>query len=262
MLTINAGGLTIRSSPDPEAETVRGVYVAKDGFTGWEGSPATRRERIDIPGGHGIFPFQGKLDARQVSVDTWVVGDDQRDLGQLVRMVNSLGAAGGQFRLSVDQWGEELWADGQNAGPENGFTDTGGVGKARGLLQWECPNPRLFGAPNDYASTSLTDVATLEHWGTFEAAAVATISGTLPNGFAIYANAGAGGISVTQPVTPATPITVHLSTGRVYQGGARVLRKTIWWRPFIVPAGGSVRTNFDVIGGSGRADFTVRDTFI
>ncbi|QJU52926.1 hypothetical protein SCB71_06285 [Herbiconiux sp. KACC 21604] len=244
------------------AEEARGLYVAKDGFLGLESQVATRRTRMEIPNGHGIYAFPGKLQERVVPIDAWCVARDEDDLQQFNIAVKSLGARGGMFRTAFEFRGLQVWADGYIGTTGIQFVDNGTGRKARLSIPLEFPKPQLYGenplSPFTVASGGSVDIS---HDGNFEAAAVATVTGNMPTGWRLAGPSGAG-ITVNLPVSSSSVVTVNLATGWVWQNGVRRLRAVGGsFRPFVIPGATPVGITLSTPSGSGTASIALPNTY-
>lgn len=255
-LRIRVGSsLTILGRPDFERGPVEGLFVEKDGFTGWESGTEVRRDEVVIPGGHGSFDTPGLLSARVVSISGYAIARSQEKLGHLRGMLTGAGAAGDKLRIIVDLQGETLWADGRLTGQPS-FVDSGGVRRARFQTQFWFPDPRKYGDTRTSASG-----AGAFHYGNFPASPVITVTGSMPSGYTITGPVGRTYV-VTQALTSGHAHRIDMRTGRLYLDGVLQVGAVSVGQTWAVPGGAAVVHTLTPVSGTGVLSVAVTDTFI
>lgn len=234
MLKIDANKVIVRGRPD-DGETT-GLFVAPDGFTGWDDGAEVRRDAIVRPGAHGEFDVPSFLGARVVGVDGWALAAHQEELGLQRSIITGMGATGGRIKLNVEHQGENLWAWAR-IGAKTQFRDAGvrrGRVRARWLWQMVCADPRKYGAADRYASGEEA-----LNRGNFPATPVFTVSGDRPGGYTINGPAGRS-VVVTRPLVAGIPHTYDMRTRQLSVGGVVVFGGVAQASRWGVPGGGGV----------------------
>lgn len=255
LLKITVGGLIIRGAPaaaDARGRP-RGLFVKPNGFTGWDGLPASRREALARAVQHGEHDVPTFLPSRIVTIDGWILARDQTDLIDQMQAVTGVGATGDRKKMTVDHLGQQLNAIGRRLLAD--AADTGSRRRHLGefQLQFVFANPRRYGdtqlrSPSSGTSSSFV----VSHQGNFPASPVFEI----PSAPSSYSISSPGG---TFTVTGATAGGVHrvdMRTGRVTRDGVHmpgVGRGNLW----AIPNG---RGWAHSLSSPGRA--LVLDTFI
>lgn len=243
----------ILGSPAGMLGRVQGLFVAPDGFDGWDdGGGESRRESVPRPAQHGEFDLPVFQGARVFSIDGWALAWSERELAQLRSVVTGIGATGDRFKVTVDHQGQTLWV-GARRGPRPTFKDAGirrGMHRARFLMQFVAADPRKYGESRDFAA----GLPAL-HYGNFPATPLLRIG------------AGAGGYTVTGPngrvitvsAAPAAAHEIDFATGGLYVGGVRQVGAIATYQPWSIPVGapGVVAT----ITGARSLVQRVTDTF-
>lgn len=255
MLRISIAGVTILGAPTDSLSRVEGLFVARDGFDGWEdGGGESRREAVPRPGAHGEFDtdvFQG---SRPISIDGHTLAESDEKLISLRNQIMGIGADGKLLRITVEHRGQVLWAD-VRRGPKPTFKDTGvrfGRRHGRFLLQLVAPDPRKYGQVND-----------------FPGGTVAVNRGNFPATPRLLVGAGAGGYTVTGPggrqvVVGTAPAGAHYidfaSGGLFTSAGVRQLNAITIYQPWTIDPG--IPGGAASISGSRSLTQRVTDTFV
>lgn len=211
-----------------------GLFVRKDGFQGWGGLPAGRREVLARAVTHGEHDTPVYLPSRVVTIDGWAIESSPVKLQYLLDTVAGLGAPGQLTRMSVTQWGRELHADGRRL-----LSEADDQGRWQGpniraafQLQVLFPDPRKYGAVEEFPESGRATAFTLRHRGNFPSFPVIEI----PSAPSAYTVTSPGGTFVVSGATSGGLHLVELRTGRVTRNGVLmegVGRGDLW----AVPAG-------------------------
>jgi hypothetical protein len=217
-----------------------GLFIGPDGFQGWDGLPAGRREALARAVQHGEHDVPVFLPSRVITIDGWIIAPDEAELGQATMRLTGIGATGERMKVTVEHQGLTLWAWCRRILAQ--ADDTGvRVGKhlrSRFQLQLLCADPRKYGEvatlpgdrldpANPTATATSVDVF---HYGNFPASPVIVIP-TAPAAYSI--TAGGKTFSVAGATAGGTH-EVHLRNGRVYRNGtemARVGKGDLWSVP-------------------------------
>lgn len=239
-----------------------GLFIGPDGFQGWDGLPAGRRESLARAVQHGEHDVPVYLPSRVVTVDGWIIEPDEFELGRESMRLTGIGATGDRMKVTVEHQGMTLWAWCRRILAE---ADDKGIRVGRNLrsgfqLQLLCADPRKYGEsrtlPGDdlnppAQSATATSIA-VSHRGNFPAYPMTLI----PNAPAGYTISSPGGTFVVSAATAGGTHTVDHRNGRVYRNGvemAGVGRGDLW----AVPAYTSWTHTLSV---AGRIHIT--DTFV
>ena len=239
-LEIRVDGREILGSPR-DRQRPNGFIVKPDGFQGWQGLPAGRREALARAVEHGEHDVPVYLPSRTVTIDAWVVSDSPYDLGNLADKFVGIGAAGARTRMTVTLQGKTMYADGRRILAE--FDDSahrngGEHGEAQ--LQMVFADPRKYGDMNTLPGDTLNPknpAATATsipvfHYGNFPAYPVVEI----PSAPAAYTITSPGGTYTVTGATSGGTHRVDLRRGRVFRNGVEmpnVGRGNLW----VVPPG-------------------------
>lgn len=239
-----------------------GLFIGPDGFQGWDGLPAGRREALARAVQHGEYDVPVYLPSRVITVDGWIIAPDEYELGRETMRFTGIGATGERMRVSVKHQGMILWAWCRRILAE--AEDTGvRVGKhlrSRFQLQLVCADPRKYGetlslpgARQDPPSSSATDTSILVvHQGNFPAFPLVEI----PSAPAAYTISAGGSTFTVTGATPGLTHQVDLRSGRVFRAGVEMpgVGKGALWT---VPPDRAVTHSLSV---PGRVKIT--DTFV
>lgn len=261
MPVIRYAGLEIFDYPR-DMSRVRGLFIQPDGFQGWDGLPAGRRESLARAVQHGEHDAPVYLPSRTVTIDGWIIAPTEYELDNESDRLTGAGATGDSIVVSIEHRGKSLWAKGRRI---LGEADDQGIRHGAHLrsqfqVQFVFADPRKYGNVNHLPGDTLVPknpdaVATsisVFHRGNFPAYPVIVI----PAAPAAY-TVSAGGKTFT--VTGATAGGTHevrLRSGRVYRSGVEmpgVGRGDLW----AVPSGAAMMHTLSV---AGRVEIT--DTFV
>ncbi|MBT2473314.1 hypothetical protein J7E68_01660 [Microbacterium sp. ISL-103] len=257
MLRIRFDGAAeeILGSPESALGDLTGLFVAPDGFEGWDdGGGDARRESIDRPSNHGEFDLPVYHGARVFSIDGWALATTDEELAHLRSIVTGIGATGDRVKVTVEHQGQTLWAYARRA-LRTTFRDSGirhGLRRARFVMQFSAADPRKYGEVRDVPAG--TPAA---HRGNFPAMPL------------LMVGAGSGGYTVTGPngrvvvvvTAPAAAHYIDFATGGLYTAaGVRQVGAITTYQPWSIPAGLPGVTAS--INGSRTLTQRVTDTFI
>jgi len=251
VLRIRFGQVHILGRP-LEGRPVDGLYVKRDGFTGWDDSGDARWEAIDMPGQHGQFDVPVMQGPRTVTIAGWALARTDRKLAQLRSVVTGLGAEG-PLRPFIDHRGETLWANARRGGKTE-FRDAGlyhGIRRAGFVLQLVCANPRKYGATRTFPGGRAAF-----HYGNFPAVPKLIVTGSSAGGYTVTGPQGRR-ITVTAALTSAGH-EIDLATGTLTVGGVPVLGGLTRFEPWTIPPGQSVAATTS----AGSLTVSVTDTYI
>lgn len=234
-LKVTLGGVEILGAPFWGAG-VRGLYFEKGGMSGIDDGVSVRRESVAIPGQHGEFDLPVRRGARAVSLAGYAIADSAFSLGNEKRRLMSVGASGGLVKIDVQHQDDIFWMRGRLAAPPR-FKDRGYAGSqfvADFEVQFVCSDPRKYG---QMRRTGAGEAAV--NFGSFPATPVLyakRLSGS--GGYTI--NAGSGQVQVTAALAVGATHRIDLRTGGVYSGSTRLSGAMGTFRPWTVPAGGTL----------------------
>lgn len=251
-LTITGAGITVRGTPVPGSET--GIFVAKDGFKGWDGLAAGRREAIPRETTHGEHSVSVYLPGRPITLDVWIIAETLQGLGRASRRWEAWGATGDPFTLAVDHQGQLLTASVQRLAST--ADDTGSRWrrwyKARGQAQLFADDPRKLGKLRSFPESGLGTQLDVFHRGTFPAPVIVEI----PDAPSSYTVTTPAGTFVVSGVPAGGTHRIDTATGQVTRNG--------FWMPeagvgplWEVPNGSTWRHTLSVPGR-----VIINDTFV
>ncbi|WP_291053735.1 hypothetical protein [Herbiconiux sp.] len=251
-LTIQGLGREIRGTPTLERPT--GLFVKRDGWQGWEGLPAGRREALARALAHGEFDVPVKLPARVITIDGWVIARTIPELRNLSQSLTGWGASGDRFALSVEHQEQDLTATARRLLAE--ADDTGrrhGPWRVAAFqAQLVAADPRKYGDVKRFPESGLATSIDVSHDGNFLAFPVIEVPAA-PASYAIQTPAGVYNIT---GATPGGTHRVDLRTGRVTRNDVwmpDVGRGPLWAAP-------DGATSTIVLSSPGRA--LVTNTFV
>lgn len=230
-LSIRASGVEILGRPR-DLTAPWGMFVKKDGFQGWGSLPAGRREALARAVAHGEHDVPVYLPARVVTIDGWAIEETPTKLQRLLNLIRGFAATGDLQRVTVEEWGTALYADGRRI-----LCEADDQGRASGRqvradfqLQIVFPDPRKYGASVVLPDTGTATTIPVSHYGNFPGfpkieipSAPSAYTVTSPGGTFTVTGAAAGGTHV-----------VDLRRGRVYRNGVEmpgVGRGDLWAVP-------------------------------
>lgn len=219
----------------------RGAVVKPDGFQGWRGLPAGRREALARAVQHGEHDVPIYLPARVVTIDGVLLADSEEELEHLSDSFAGIGATGERNRFTVDARSKVSFADGRRVLCE--VDDSPG-----GSLEADFQLQVLFADPRKYGDTATLPGDTLNpknpaatatsipvfHYGNFPAFPIVEIP-SAPGSYTI--SAGGKSFAVSGAASGGTH-QVHLRNGRVYRNGVEmpgVGKGDLWAVPPGVP---------------------------
>ena len=240
-LHVQVGGAHIYGHPRLITPDLFGLFIAKDGWDGWDdGGGEARVESVARPGMHGEFDLPVLMGASVFSIDGWALAPSAFMLGRLRSTVMGIGADGQLMRATVHHQEQTLWADVRRAVKPT-FKDAGvrhGLLRARFFLQFRAPDPRKYGETVDFPGGEKA-----VQYGNFPARPDLIVTGTAASGYTVT---GPGGrrVVVTKALTAGAPHTISFAKGGLWVGGVRQLRAISMYEPWTVPptAVGAVAT--------------------
>ena len=234
-LKVVVGGVELLGAPTG-ARGARGFFIGKNGLAGIDDGVPVRRERTEIPGGHGEFDLPTYRGARAVSLAGFVAASTVFELGREKSRLMGIGASGGLVRINVEHQAERFWMQGRLAATPQ-FTDRGHSAApfiADFELQFVCSDPRKFGEMR-----RTTGAGPALNYGNFPSTPMLyakRVSGS--GGYTI--TAGGGAIVVTTALPVGSTHRIDMSTGSVYSGSTRLVGALSTFRPWTIPAAGSL----------------------
>lgn len=224
-LAIRAGAVEILGNPIKGERS--GAVVGPDGFQGWTGLPAGRREALARAVQHGEHDVPVYLPSRVVTIDGYLYGDSESDLGGEIDRLTGLGASGERFGVAVEIYGSTRSADARRVActvDDPGFR--GGSLIAEFQLQLLFADPRKYGEINNFpgdAESPVNPNATatsilVSHGGNFPAFPVVEI----PSAPSSYTVSAGGKTFTVSGATAGGTHEVHLRNGRVYRNGSEM----------------------------------------
>ncbi|OIU88664.1 hypothetical protein [Microbacterium sp. AR7-10] len=260
LLQVRSGGLRIKQSPEGKTR-IKGLYVARDGFDGWDDGATMRSDTVSRPQAHGDFDMPGFLSGRLVAMEGWAIAHTRTELENLRDQFIGHGADGGKFDVSIERNDRTLRAEARiAAGTRPSFKDDGTGKRARWSVSWWRPDPRKYQTNKSPDGSPFGPASSLQVFqrGNFPALPVFTITGASAGGYTINGPAGRR-IVVTRPLVAGAPHRFEMSTGRLYVGGTRVLGGVARADLFTIPPGLPV-TSISITAGQLLVD--VDDTFV
>lgn len=224
-LAIRADGREILGNPQRGATS--GAVVAPDGFQGWTGLPAGRREALARAVQHGEHDVPVYLPSRVVTVDGYVYGNSDEELGREIDRLTGIGASGSRFRVAVEMYGGTRFADARRIActvDDPGYR--GGSLIAEFQLQLLFADPRKYGETINFPGDRETPanpsaVATsipVFHYGNFPAFPLIEI----PSAPTAYTITAGGKTFAVSGATSGGTHSVQLRNGRVYRNGVEM----------------------------------------
>lgn len=249
MLLVRVGEVEFHGHTDS------GFLIGPKGFKGWEGAPATRRERSDRPGGHGQFPARAYKNARLVTLSGTALGTSEADVAFMSDVLAGIGQD--VTRVTVTTEAGTRWADGSVEGPIV-WERVGGTSEAEFELSFLFADPFKYGETRQTVNSGSTFTQSF-HYGNAPAIPKFTVTGNMTSGYSLV---GKGGrvFSVPQSLPTGQTATIDFRTGIVRHDGVRVANVTpSWWS---VGGGEQVGWQLVPVTGSGTATCYLTDTFL
>ena len=258
VLRIDAAGLPIFGRPaGPNAP--RGYYLLPDGFKGWRGGLAVRREDVARPNAHGSHDARGTRGARVLVLDGLCVTSSAADTEVHGDRLMGLLANGDQGLIQVQSVTGLQYALGRLA--EASFEPRG---RTPWLADWQLqfwfPNPRKYGESRPF--TSGADGRWFAHHrGNFDASPVIRVTGNDPTGYTI-GGPGSTVYKVRAPLVPGIAHDIDLGSGQISVGGAVRFGITSKADTWVIPPGIDVAQRIVPDSGTVTVVQTVKDTYV
>lgn len=244
-LTIRAGGCVIRGTPTP-LEPV-GIFVGKDGFTGWTGIATRRREQVARAVEHGEHDLRVYLGARVVTIDGWIIAHTEQELRQYSHQLAGLGGDGQPVTVTVDHLGQTLHASGRVLIAQ---ADDKGVRwrkylRASFQLQIVFANPRKYGGNERFPSTGYATINDVYGRGNFPSHPVIEF-GAGPSSWTCSAP---GGRTLQVSGAPSGGLQrFDMRTGRLTRDGVDITTAVVAGSVWAIPVGETWRHTLNVPG--------------
>lgn len=239
--------------------TDRGFLIEPGGFRGWEGAPATRRERSDRPGSHGQFPAAAFKSSRLVTLAGTALGSSEAEVAHLGDVLAGIGQE--DARITVTTAVGTRWADGSVEGAIR-FDRVGGFAEADFEVSFLLPDPFKYGEVRTSVSTP---GAFVQSWHRGNAPAHpqfrVTATTAMSSGYALL---GKGGkvFWVPSALAAGKTATIDFRTGIVRHDGVRVSSVT----PSTWSVNGGESVGWQLVPnngvGAGTATCYLTDTFL
>jgi len=210
-----------------------GLFVLPNGFHGWEGLPAGRREALARAVEHGEHDVPTYLPARVVTIDGIAIAPTVEDLQSDIDFVTGVGATGDRLKVSVKYRGFLRHAFARRALAE--VTEDQGIwtGRLKRVpfqIQYVFADPRRYGITRTFPETGLATSIVAITRGNFPAFPIIEI----PDAPAGYTISSAGRTFTITGATAGGTHSVDLRRGRVYRNGIEmpgVGRGYLWTIP-------------------------------
>jgi hypothetical protein len=239
MLEIRLDGREMTGAPRSSGH---GLVVKPDGFQGWRGLPAGRREALARAVEHGEHDVPTFLPSRVVTIDGWILANSEEELESLSDLAAGIGATGNQIEMVVQARGVTRKAKGRRVLCE--VEDSPGDSlETEFQLQMVFADPRKYGDINVEPKSGVATSISVFSYGNFPAYPVVEI----PNAPAGYSVSSPGGTFTVSGAIPGGTHTVDLRRGRVFRNGTEmpgVGHGDLW----AVPAGSAWTHTLSVAG--------------
>lgn len=195
----------------------QGLMVKPQGFQGWDGLPAGRRETLARAVSHGEHDVPVRLPARVITIDGHAIADSEFDLGRLCKQVTGWGATGDRFALVVEHQREMRFANVRSIlreAPDRGVRD-GRTFIADFQVQFVAADPRKYGETRSHPETGTATTIDAFHYGNFPAHPVIEI----PSAPSSYTVTSPGGTFTVTGATAGGTHQIDMRTGRVTRDG-------------------------------------------
>lgn len=201
----------------PDMSRPWGLFVQKDGFQGWGGLPAGRREALARAVQHGEHDVPTYLPSRIVTIDGWAIAPSPYELQHELEIVTATAGTGAREPFQATQWGIARRASCRRI---LATADDQGRWKGRHIyapfqLQFVFPDPRKYGDTNLLPKEGTATSIPVFSMGEFPA----FVEVVLPNPPGAYTVTSPGGVFTVDGATASGVHTVNLRTGRVYRNG-------------------------------------------
>lgn len=206
-----------------------GMLIKPDGFQGWRGLPAGRREALARAVQHGEHDVPTFLPSRVVTIDGVLLASSEEDLEYLSDSAAGMGATGERKRFTADARGSVRFADGRRVLCEVDDSPGGSL-EADFQLQIIFADPRKYGETNVLPESGTATSIPVFHRGNFPAYPIIEI----PSAPAAYTVTCPGGTFTVTGATAGGTHTVDIRRGRVFRNGTEmpgVGRGDLWAVP-------------------------------
>lgn len=218
----------------------RGEFYFRD--FGWNDMAGVRADDTPRPMSDGDFPSRSYLEAVDRTMSGFLVAPAH---DYLVTAMNKLKAQRGRtLRVTVNEPGLRTWADAEIR--TVAFDPLGFAPESEFQLGFHMPDPRRYGASDKVFASG----EPLYHRGNYASVPEATVTGTMPSGYAIVGPDGKQYV-VSQPLAAGQTHRIDFSTGWLYLNGVlqagAVTRAETW----TVPPGRTVTMTLVPVSGTG-----------
>lgn len=189
--------------------------IGPDGLKGVLDGVGTRGEKIERPSGDGDFDLPAYFTARRGSISGLIETATSIEYEAAIRRLVSIPIS--VSPMVIQSAAGELMCMAKRVGkPDVTPLVYGRVAKY--LIEWEAPDPLLYGKGNEFSGSSVVAY----HYGDESAPVVIEVAGPR----APYSITGPGGrvFQVTQALAAGQSHRIELSSGRVFRDGARQSR--------------------------------------
>lgn len=241
-----------------ERRTRSGFLIGPEGFRGWEGAPATRREQAAIPFGHGDRETEATKTPRLVTLSGHALAASPLELAYMGDVLAGI-APDPDTLITVQTEAGARWGRCTVEG-EVIFDRRGGQSAAPYQLKLLMQDPRKYGRLHTTLGVPANTPRSMVNAGNFPAAPRFIVRGPQPAGWSITAT-GKPSFQVDVPLAAGSTDVADFATGRVFRNGALLKGAASFPRTWAVP-GGQTQTWQFAGTGSGTVDAELTDTFI
>lgn len=240
--------------------TTNGFLIGPDGFRGWEGSAATKRNTVEREGQHGAFDTPAHKSARLFTLAGTALADSEGELEQLEEVLAGVGQSRTQIVVSSAKG--TRWAYGSVEGPVV-WDRIGGALEAEYEVSFLLPDSFKYGETRETVSAgdSVTfgNTVAASHRGNAPAHPRFTVTATssMTSGYQIKGKGRT--FDVPGPLNVGSTDKVDFRTGQVLRNGVAVAN--VIPQRFQVNGGESAEWRLWPLSGAGTATMHLTDTF-
>lgn len=259
VLNVMVGGVAFRGAPTLAWGAEYGLFLGKDGISGWFGGVSAKSGSVPREDKHGNFSLPTFKEGRMLTLSGYAWARSFMEMQSLADRVSGLGCDGQELRVVVSAGGETRWVDGRVISADFEW-GKGSVLQAKFQVIIRCDDPRKYGNLATFTSTG-SSVQSF-HRGNAIASPVFEVTG-FTSGWRLV---GPGGVSYTVqgPKAHETVDRLDFSDGSLTRGGTRLAGAVTSARTWGVPPGQNVSWRIEGIGGvgSGTAVMYLPDTWL